>query len=282
MSNNELFNEHIVIDGWMRSVLELKGNELLAFALIYGFSQDGDSYFYARRSYMQKWLGVSLPTIDSAISNLLDKNLIIKETNTINGMVYNKYKANLELVDGVLKNFIGCKEILYPHQKTLHIYNKYNNINNNNIDIDNNINININNKYIDILEYWNSKNIIKHKESKELIAVIEKAFKTYGVEEIKKCIDRYHTILTDENYFFNYKWTLKEFLKQKNAISSFSDEGSKWNDYTNRPKVANNKKVVKEVPNWYNDYVEESLDNKKQEEKQYSQQELEELFKFKK
>ena len=282
MSNNELFNEHIVIDGWMRSVLELKGNELLAFALIYGFSQDGDSYFYARRSYMQKWLGVSLPTIDSAISNLLDKNLIIKETNTINGMVYNKYKANLELVDGVLKNFIGCKEILYPHQKTLHIYNKYNNINNNNIDIDNNINININNKYIDILEYWNSKNIIKHKESKELIAVIEKAFKTYGVEEIKKCIDRYHTILTDENYFFNYKWTLKEFLKQKNAISSFSDEGSKWNDYINRPKVANNKKVVKEVPNWYNDYVEESLDNKKQEEKQYSQQELEELFKFKK
>lgn len=284
MSNNDLFNEHIVIDGWMRSVLELKGNELLVFALIYGFSQDGDSCFYGRRSYLQKWLGVSLPTIDGAINNLLDKNLIIKETNTINGMVYNKYKVNLETVEGVVKNFIGCKEILYPHQKILHIDNKYNssnnNINNNNIYINNNININ--NKYIDILEYWNSKNIIKHKESKELFTVIEKAIKIYGVEEIKKCIDRYHTILNDGNYFFNYKWTLKEFLKQKNAISSFSDEGSKWNDYINRPKVTNNKKVVKEVPNWYNDYIEESLENKQQEEKKYSQQELEELFKFKK
>lgn len=142
--------------------------------------------------------------------------------------------------------------------------------------------IEIDKDILNILSVWNEKKIIIHKESKELFTVIEKAIKTYGVEEIKKCIDRYHTILTDENYFFNYKWTLKEFLKQKNAISSFSDEGSKWNDYTNRPKVANNKKVVKEVPNWYNDYVEESLDNKKQEEKQYSQQELEELFKFKK
>ena len=142
--------------------------------------------------------------------------------------------------------------------------------------------IEIDKDILNILSVWNEKKIIIHKESKELFTVIEKAIKTYGVEEIKKCIDRYHTILTDENYFFNYKWTLKEFLKQKNAISSFSDEGSKWNDYINRPKVANNKKVVKEVPNWYNDYLEESLDNKKQEEKQYSQQELEELFKFKK
>lgn len=143
-------------------------------------------------------------------------------------------------------------------------------------------NIDIDKDILYILSYWNEKGIIVHKESKDLLDTIGKAIKTYGVEEIKKCIDRYHTLLTDENYFFNYKWTLKEFLKQKNAISSFSDEGSKWNDYINRPKVSNNKKVVKEVPNWYNDYVEESLDNKHQEEKQYSQQELEELFKFKK
>lgn len=31
--------------GWMLNVLELKGNELIVFAIIYSFSQDGESEF---------------------------------------------------------------------------------------------------------------------------------------------------------------------------------------------------------------------------------------------
>ena len=33
--------------GWMLNVLELKGNELIVFAIIYSFSQDGESDFRA-------------------------------------------------------------------------------------------------------------------------------------------------------------------------------------------------------------------------------------------
>lgn len=293
MNNSDrLYNEHIVIEGWMRGVLDLKGNELLLFALIFGFSQDGDSYFYGRRSYMKNWLGVSLPTVDSACQSLLDKNLIIKETNTINGMIYNKYKVNLELINEVLKNFIGCKEILYPCKKTLHIDNI-----NNNLDIKER-------KYKKkekdeeklekarlLLNHWNSKKIIVHKDTlsllQDIVKIKDNNCKDYTYDSICMFIDRYATILNDKSYFFEYKWSLKDFLKQKNAMPTFAEDGSKWNDYLNRKKTTNyGSKQVKDVPDWYDEYIDEvdkKIENQQNNEnKELSQQELEELFRTKK
>jgi predicted phage replisome organizer len=83
-----------------------------------------------------------------------------------------------------------------------------------------------------IFEYWNSKNIIKHRELTEDISkAIEKALKLYKEEEIKTYIDRYATVISDKDYFFDYKWCLKDFLSRKEGISSFTDEGSKWVSY---------------------------------------------------
>lgn len=83
-----------------------------------------------------------------------------------------------------------------------------------------------------IFEYWNAKGIIKHREiNKELEKALTKAFSVYSVEQIKICIDRYATVLNDDTYFFHYKWSLKDFLNRKEGISSFTDEGSKWNSY---------------------------------------------------
>ena len=58
--------------------------------------------------------------------------------------------------------------------------------------------------------------------------------KEYSVEEIKTYIDRYAKVVNDRSYYFDTKWTLAEFLKQKNAISGFADDGSKWVNYCNR------------------------------------------------
>lgn len=86
-----------------------------------------------------------------------------------------------------------------------------------------------------IFEYWNTKDIIKHRELTDDIAkAIDKALKVYPEEAIKTYIDRYAKVVGDESYFFAYKWTLKDFLTRKDGISSFTDEGSKWVSYTTR------------------------------------------------
>ena len=83
-----------------------------------------------------------------------------------------------------------------------------------------------------IFNYWNDKNIIKHREITEDISkAIEKSLKTYKEEEIKTYIDRYAKVIGDKDYFWNYKWSLKDFLARKEGISSFTDEGSKWVNY---------------------------------------------------
>lgn len=83
-----------------------------------------------------------------------------------------------------------------------------------------------------IFNYWNSKDIIKHKELTDAInKAITKALKTYTEEEIKKYINRYDKVLKDNSWFFDYKWSLENFLTRKDGISSFTDEGSKWINY---------------------------------------------------
>lgn len=98
--------------------------------------------------------------------------------------------------------------------------------------------ISISNSISNIFNYWNSKEIIKHRElSKEINKNIEKALKKYSEEEIKTYIDRYKSIISDQTYFFDYKWTLSDFLSRKDGISAFKDDGSKWVSYSNRKVV---------------------------------------------
>lgn len=68
----------IAIQGWMRNQLNLKGNELLIYALIYGFSQDGESRFKGSRKYVADWCGCSLNTVDRSLGSLVAKGLLAK------------------------------------------------------------------------------------------------------------------------------------------------------------------------------------------------------------
>lgn len=71
-------NNFITIQGWMRTKLNLKGNELLIYALIYGFSQDGESRFKGSRKYIADWCGCSLNTVDRALGSLVNKGYLAK------------------------------------------------------------------------------------------------------------------------------------------------------------------------------------------------------------
>lgn len=99
-----------------------------------------------------------------------------------------------------------------------------------------------------IFDFWNECNIIKHREMTDNIKkAITKALKTYTREDICKYIKRYAIVLEDDKYFFNYKWTLIDFLNRKDGISSFSDEGSKWINFVNATGYTEKEQAVEEV-----------------------------------
>lgn len=117
------------ISGWMVNRLGLKGSELQVFAIIYGFSQDGESKFTGSINYLCDWLGVSRPTAMKTLKELTDREFIIKETEVLNGVTFNHYRVNLPYV----ANFTGSKDSLLGGSKESLHYN--------NTTIDNNSNV---------------------------------------------------------------------------------------------------------------------------------------------
>lgn len=106
---------YYIVHGWLKNRFGLKGTKRDIYAIIYGFSQDGESEFTGGIKYFEEWLDVSRPTIIKALQELVESGLIIKRTETINGVQFNRYKANLDQ----LKNFTGGKEILLGGSKKI-------------------------------------------------------------------------------------------------------------------------------------------------------------------
>lgn len=121
-------NNYCVIFGWMLNELELSGNELLIYAVIYGFSQDGESKYKGGRGWLANTLNVSKPTVDKALKSLREKGYIHRTSVIINGVEFGEYHADLDVVnnlDGESRNFTtpsketlsGSKETLPPPSK---------------------------------------------------------------------------------------------------------------------------------------------------------------------
>lgn len=91
MPNNK---DYIVVQGWMINELNLNGNELLSFALIYGFCKDGQSEFTGSLNYLCDWLNCSRNTAIKSLNDLMDKNLIKKKQVEHNKVIFNKYSVS--------------------------------------------------------------------------------------------------------------------------------------------------------------------------------------------
>lgn len=87
---------YINIQGWMITDLMLKGNDLLIYAIIYGFTQDGEQWFEGSRQYLADWCNSTKKGISKNLDSLTKKGYIIKEEQVINNVKFCKYKANLE------------------------------------------------------------------------------------------------------------------------------------------------------------------------------------------
>lgn len=96
----------------MRNSLNLKGNELLIYAIIFGFSQVENQYFTGSLNYLAEWTGISSKTtVMTILNSLISKGLLEKEEIYNNGIKFCKYKALIEPkeideVDEVIKKDI--------------------------------------------------------------------------------------------------------------------------------------------------------------------------------
>ena len=72
-------DNYMVIQGWMVGELGLKGNELLVYALIYGFSQASGQAFTGTVQYLSDWCNASKRSVLGCLKALVERGLLRKE-----------------------------------------------------------------------------------------------------------------------------------------------------------------------------------------------------------
>lgn len=129
-------DNYLVIQGWMRTRLRLRGNDLICFALIYGFSQDGVSEFRGSLRYIREATGVATDqSVLNIIKRLEDMGLVTKTTEVSGGVKSSSYKAYsqpLKNREVVLQNLEGGS---LKNREGGSLKNRDNNIDIDNIDI---------------------------------------------------------------------------------------------------------------------------------------------------
>lgn len=114
MTNNFSF----IIHSWMMTSLELKGNELIAYAIIYKYSDIKGQKFVVSIRKLAEIMNVSKNTAQTVLDSLIEKGFIIKCASLDNVMGSNAYKVDLDLIE----SFVGCENGTIPkngtHQKS--------------------------------------------------------------------------------------------------------------------------------------------------------------------
>ena len=99
-------NTYFVVQSWMVTDLKLSGNDLIVYALIYGFSQDGESRFTGSLQYLADWCNATKSGIQKNLKNLLDAGLIEKHESFKNNIKFCEYSCT------------PCNKVAYPIQQS--------------------------------------------------------------------------------------------------------------------------------------------------------------------
>lgn len=101
---------YVVIQAFMVNDLHLKGNELIVYATIYGFTQDGGHWFYGTRGYLAEWCGAKRETVDRCLKALIGKGYVERRDVEEHGRAFVQYRAT--------KNVQGTQNFSTPPSKT--------------------------------------------------------------------------------------------------------------------------------------------------------------------
>lgn len=179
-------NNYINIQGFMVKDLKLKGNELLAYALIYGFSQDGETWFTGSSKYIAEWLNIDRRNVLAVLQKLVDKGLLIKNEKIINGVKLCDYKAVIggdKTSQGMMNHHRGSDETSQGgYDETSHHNNSIDNI---------------------------EDSIYIRAKQNHLDFQVEKRFTKPTLEQVKQyCIERNNNVDCDRfvNYYESNGW----------------------------------------------------------------------------
>lgn len=107
-------DNYFAVQGWMVTELKLKGNALMLYAIIYGFSQTTNTAFTGSVDYLCEWLGdVSRPTVINTLDNLVKQGLLTKSSTTKGALIYNSYTAlrpSKKILSDTSKKFLLNKD----------------------------------------------------------------------------------------------------------------------------------------------------------------------------
>lgn len=111
MAESKVCRENfITLQGWQVRDLGLKGNELIIYACIYGFSQDNQT-FSGSLQYLADWTNSTKQGVMKCLKSLVEKGLIVKKDNIINGVKFCEYYTT--------KFNRGMQQSLIPMQQSL-------------------------------------------------------------------------------------------------------------------------------------------------------------------
>lgn len=103
---------YTLIQDWMLE-LPLSLTETVIYAVIYGFSQDGETTYRGSLSYLAKKAKVSKDTARRALVKLTEGGYIQKIERTFGGVTFNDYR----ILQGGIANCNGGDSKLQPHNK---------------------------------------------------------------------------------------------------------------------------------------------------------------------
>lgn len=262
----------------MRNNLNLKGNELLIYAIIFGFSQVENQYFTGSLNYLAEWTGISSKTtVMTILNSLISKGLLEKEEIYNNGIKFCKYKALIEpkeidKVDEVIKKDIenNKKNISSSIQKNdikncegiskidMGVYQKLirgiSKIDNNKINIIHKYNNHIiekKNDFFMIKKFFDENKIDFSKKHQEIILkLLEKNSATYLLKIFQDEIDilKNNPAVKNINAVFSYhlfngtvQIDMKEIEKKEIEITSKkTEEKEYYNSFNKTLEIFNN------------------------------------------
>ena len=169
MKNTNYYTVH----GWMINELGLSGNDLLIYAIIYGFSQDGSTEFSGSLNYLVTFINSTKPTVINCLKKLCERGLLVKTDRIINNQNFPTYSA-------VVPDLTSGKNSLPPSKESLLVDSK-NSLPPSKESLPNNTSIiNNNNK-------TNSSGVSPAEQS-PAVSFLSKSFKKWNKEEFSASI----------------------------------------------------------------------------------------------
>ena len=197
--NNSKINiskNYTIIQGWMISDLGLKGNSLLIYALIYGFSQAENCKFTGSLNYLATWTNSTKQGVIKSLKILQERGLINKEEFFSNGVKNVKYYTT-KFNGGIKQSLMGGIKQSLPNNI------EYNNIDNN---------IVINKQFEQFYNLYGKK-----KSPSDVKNKLKTALKKDSFENIMAGLDNYIKNRSKDSQFWKYPatWLNQECWKDE-------------------------------------------------------------------